>query len=138
TASFGDVTDTEWRTVTFQAKIESDYAGKGIENVAAVSGDNIETPDQPSKRIDVESQEPDEPADTEGPSSTPSDDTTTTPPKAEKPSNVTDTDTNEKPQAEEANHLPNTATNIYNMLIVGFALLLLGLTIWFVRSRKAN
>ncbi|PAE16730.1 hypothetical protein CHH91_07490, partial [Virgibacillus sp. 7505] len=138
TVSFGDVTDNEWRTVTFQTKIESDYAGKGIENVAVVSGDNIDTPDHPSKGIDVDPQEPEEPVDTEGSSNTPSDNTTATPLKAEKPSNVTGTDTNEKPQAEEAKYLPKTATNVYNLLIAGFSLLILGLAIWFVRRKKAN
>ncbi|MCY8272619.1 isopeptide-forming domain-containing fimbrial protein, partial [Bacillus sonorensis] len=58
TANFGDVTDTEWRTVTFEAKIESGYIGKTIENVANVDGGNIDDPDKPGTDIKVEPKDP--------------------------------------------------------------------------------
>ncbi|PAE14604.1 hypothetical protein CHH91_18525, partial [Virgibacillus sp. 7505] len=58
TADFGNVNDTEWRTVTFQAKIESGQSGKKIENVAAVTGDNVETPDEPKTDITVDPKDP--------------------------------------------------------------------------------
>ncbi|MEK4444592.1 isopeptide-forming domain-containing fimbrial protein [Bacillus sp. FSL M8-0052] len=58
TANFGDVTDTEWHTVTFQAKVESGYAGKTIKNVATVDGGNIDDPDKPGTDIKVDPKEP--------------------------------------------------------------------------------
>ncbi|PAE14602.1 hypothetical protein CHH91_18535, partial [Virgibacillus sp. 7505] len=50
TADFGTVTDTEWRTVTFEATIES---GTSIKNVATVNGGNIDDPDKPEAEIDI-------------------------------------------------------------------------------------
>ncbi|MFP7289227.1 isopeptide-forming domain-containing fimbrial protein, partial [Shouchella clausii] len=48
TAEFGEVKDTEWRTVTFEATIDSGYSGEKIENVALVEVPNIEDPpDEP-------------------------------------------------------------------------------------------
>ncbi|PAE15831.1 hypothetical protein CHH91_12805, partial [Virgibacillus sp. 7505] len=58
TANFGNVTDTEWRTVTFQAKIESGQSGKKIENIATVTGDNVDTPDEPKTDITVDPKDP--------------------------------------------------------------------------------
>ncbi|WP_263708072.1 isopeptide-forming domain-containing fimbrial protein, partial [Shouchella tritolerans] len=59
TAEFGEVTDTDWRTVTFEATIDSGYAGEKIENVALVEVPNIEDPpDEPSTDIDVDPKEP--------------------------------------------------------------------------------
>ncbi|PAD19838.1 isopeptide-forming domain-containing fimbrial protein, partial [Terribacillus saccharophilus] len=58
TANFGDVADTEWRTVTFHAKIESGQSGKKIENIAAVTGSNIDTPDEPKTDITVDPKDP--------------------------------------------------------------------------------
>ncbi|WP_156324098.1 isopeptide-forming domain-containing fimbrial protein, partial [Bacillus sp. JCM 19034] len=56
--SFGEVTDTEWRTVTFQAVIESGQVGNEIENVATISGDNIEDPGTPEHKITVDPKAP--------------------------------------------------------------------------------
>ncbi|GIN87120.1 hypothetical protein J6TS2_35060 [Heyndrickxia sporothermodurans] len=58
TANFGDVKDTEWRTVTFEAKIKSGQSGKSIENVATVGGDNIDDPDKPEEKVTVDPKYP--------------------------------------------------------------------------------
>ncbi|SHL59559.1 isopeptide-forming domain-containing fimbrial protein, partial [Shouchella rhizosphaerae] len=58
TAEFGEVTDTEWRTVTFEATIDSGYVGETIENVALVEVPNIDEPDEPGTEIDVDPKEP--------------------------------------------------------------------------------
>ncbi|WP_230191727.1 isopeptide-forming domain-containing fimbrial protein [Paenibacillus sp. CECT 9249] len=52
-AQFGDVTDTVWHTVTFQAKVLAGQAGKDIRNVAVVSGDNVGTPSEPEEVVEV-------------------------------------------------------------------------------------
>src|SRR5699024_3120866 len=44
TASFGDVEDTEWRTVTFETVIESGQSGKEIENTAQITSNGNEDP----------------------------------------------------------------------------------------------
>ncbi|MBA4538137.1 isopeptide-forming domain-containing fimbrial protein [Bacillus aquiflavi] len=58
TAKFGDVTDTAWRTVTFQAKIKSGQSGETIKNIATVSGSNVEDPDKPSEDVKVYPKDP--------------------------------------------------------------------------------
>ncbi len=116
TANFGDVTDTEWRTVTFQAKIESEYAGKTIINVATVNGSSIDNPDKPKAEMNVVSkgsEKPNEPA---------------------KPSKTTPEKTGEKTNAGK--ELPDTATNHYNILLVGFGLLLIGSVLWYFRRKR--
>ncbi|WP_052310093.1 isopeptide-forming domain-containing fimbrial protein [Paenibacillus senegalensis] len=50
---FGDVTDTEWRTLEFKATIQPGQAQKDIRNVAIVSGDNVDTPGRPEEVIKV-------------------------------------------------------------------------------------
>ncbi|KJJ40231.1 hypothetical protein UM89_21165, partial [Bacillus subtilis] len=55
---FGDVTDTEWHTVTFEAKVKAGQAGKNIVNTASVSGDNIDKPDKPSYEVKVSPKDP--------------------------------------------------------------------------------
>ncbi|MFP7335984.1 isopeptide-forming domain-containing fimbrial protein, partial [Shouchella clausii] len=57
TAEFGEVTDTEWRTVTFEATIDSGYSGEKIKNVALVEVPNI-PPDPPETEIDVDPKKP--------------------------------------------------------------------------------
>ncbi|HAM81826.1 MAG TPA: hypothetical protein DCO80_13605 [Ornithinibacillus sp.] len=116
TASFGDVTDTAWRTVTFEAQINSDQFGKRIENIAAVNGSNIETPDKPKKEITVDKE------------------VTVTP---EQPEGPKDQDNNTGKEPDDGKKLPVTATNNYNFLLIGALLLLAGMTILFVRRRKA-
>ncbi|PAC95372.1 hypothetical protein CHH86_20020, partial [Bacillus paralicheniformis] len=53
TGQFGNVTDTEWHTVTFQAKVKSGQSGKDIVNTANVNGDNINDPDKPNNEVKV-------------------------------------------------------------------------------------
>ncbi|ATH94170.1 cell surface protein [Bacillus glycinifermentans] len=120
TANFGDVSDTEWRTVTFQAKIEPGYAGKTIKNVAEVDGGNIDTPDKPGVDITVEPKdpEPNKPSEPNKPN------------KPEKPDN-TDQKTN------EGNELPDTATNTFNLIFVGLGLLLAGTALWYFRRKRS-
>ncbi|MFB5762360.1 isopeptide-forming domain-containing fimbrial protein [Paenibacillus medicaginis] len=48
---FGDVTDTDWHTVVFQAKLIAGQNGQTIRNTAEVTGDNLNNPDQPSEDI---------------------------------------------------------------------------------------
>ncbi|WP_348711526.1 isopeptide-forming domain-containing fimbrial protein [Bacillus subtilis] len=122
TANFGDVTDTEWRTVTFQAKIESGYAGKTIINVATVNGSSIDNPDKPKAEMNVVSKGSEKPNNSD-PSGEPSKSTPSTPEK-----------TGEKTNAE--NELPDTATNNYNILLVGFGLLLIGSVLWYFRRKR--
>ncbi len=57
TARFGDVSDTEWRTVTFEAIIESGQSGETIENVATVEGDDV-PPTNPGTEIIVDPKDP--------------------------------------------------------------------------------
>ncbi|WP_144934839.1 isopeptide-forming domain-containing fimbrial protein [Paenibacillus sp. 32O-W] len=61
TGRFGDVADTEWHTLTFQVKVTSGQAGQTIENIAAITGDNLDTPDEPNHTIDVYPPDPIEP-----------------------------------------------------------------------------
>ncbi|PKR82399.1 isopeptide-forming domain-containing fimbrial protein, partial [Heyndrickxia camelliae] len=55
---FGDVTDTDWHTVEFQAKILSGQSEKNIENIASVSGGNLNQPDQPKTTVKVDPKAP--------------------------------------------------------------------------------
>ncbi|WP_313432720.1 isopeptide-forming domain-containing fimbrial protein, partial [Siminovitchia terrae] len=58
TAKFGEVTDTEWRTVTFEAKIKSGQSGKDIKNTAKVTVDEIEEPEEPTTTVKVDPKDP--------------------------------------------------------------------------------
>jgi fimbrial isopeptide formation D2 family protein len=59
TAEFGNVKDTEWRTVTFEATIEPGFMRtKQIKNVATVGGGNIDDPDKPEHEVDVDPKQP--------------------------------------------------------------------------------
>ncbi|MFB4366857.1 isopeptide-forming domain-containing fimbrial protein [Bacillus sp. LR_6] len=123
TANFGDVTDTEWHTVTFQAKIESGYEGKTITNVATVNGSSIDKPDKPKAEMNVVSkgsEKPNEPAKPSKPTS--------------EPSKPTPEKTSEKTNA--GNELPNTATNTYNLILVGLVLLVAGTALWYFRRKR--
>ncbi|WP_042143451.1 isopeptide-forming domain-containing fimbrial protein, partial [Paucisalibacillus sp. EB02] len=122
-ASFGDVTDTEWRTVTFQAQINSNQYGKSIENIATVDAGNIETPVSPSKEIIVDKE------------------VTVTPEEPDNPDNDSNPPNNndtEIKEPESGNELPKTATNNYNILLLGAILTLIGLIIWFTRRKMAR
>ncbi len=134
-ANFGDVKDTEWRTVTFKAKIQSDQFGKSIKNIAEVSGDNVPDPNHPEVKIEVEPKDPEptpvepkDPAPKPEPESKPNPDPgvdnsggKTPPPKTEK---------------EEGKKLPNTATNIFNYGLLGVIIVLAGLL--GLRRRKSS
>ncbi|MCY8475273.1 isopeptide-forming domain-containing fimbrial protein [Bacillus halotolerans] len=119
TANFGDVTDTEWRTVTFQTKIESEYSGKTITNVATVEGSGIDKPDKPKVDITVEQKDP------------PVSDKSEEPVKPSKPNNP-----NKDQGTESGNELPNTATNTYNLILVGLILLVAGTAFWYFRRKR--
>ncbi|PAE86754.1 hypothetical protein CHH72_22020, partial [Shouchella clausii] len=56
--SFGDVTDTEWQTLEFEVIVGEGQAGKDIENVAVVDGDNLDEPDEPREEVKIYPREP--------------------------------------------------------------------------------
>ncbi len=105
---FGDVKDTEWRTVTFEAKIKSSQAGQTIKNIAVVDGDNIEDSENPVEEIKVN---PKDPKDL---------DPTT-------PSDLKD---------NEGKQLPKTAAEIFNYLLLGMGAILIG--ILFLRRKTSS
>ncbi|MDP4098515.1 isopeptide-forming domain-containing fimbrial protein, partial [Paenibacillus sp. P96] len=49
----GDVPDQNWHTVQFEAIVQPGQAGKDIINIAAVEGDNVDTPDRPREEVQV-------------------------------------------------------------------------------------
>ncbi|MCZ2991654.1 hypothetical protein NYY86_26350, partial [Acinetobacter baumannii] len=51
--NLGDITDTGWHTVTFQAKVKSNQLDKTIRNVGKVMGENI-PPQEPEASIVIE------------------------------------------------------------------------------------
>ncbi|MDG8483784.1 isopeptide-forming domain-containing fimbrial protein, partial [Streptococcus pneumoniae] len=54
----GNVTDTEWHTVTFEAKVKAGQSDQKIVNTASVTGDNIDKPDKPSHEVKVSPRNP--------------------------------------------------------------------------------
>ncbi|MCR1289630.1 isopeptide-forming domain-containing fimbrial protein [Shouchella clausii] len=137
TAEFGTITDTEWRTVTFEATIES---GTSIKNVATVNGGNIDDPDKPEAEIEI-TEPPAPPTPGDGDKEDPVDPTPGDKPEEPKPGNG---GTN-KPQEptpgdkspSDGSKLPKTATSTYNLLLIGASLLVLGAILWFFRRKKA-
>ncbi|MDO7269239.1 isopeptide-forming domain-containing fimbrial protein [Shouchella clausii] len=137
TAEFGTITDTEWRTVTFEATIES---GTSIKNVATVNGSNIDDPDKPEAEIEI-TEPPAPPTPGDGDKEDPVDPTPGDKPEEPKPGNG---GTN-KPQEptpgdkspSDGSKLPKTATSTYNLLLIGASLLVLGAILWFLRRKKA-
>ncbi|WP_181397625.1 isopeptide-forming domain-containing fimbrial protein [Gracilibacillus dipsosauri] len=129
TASFGDVTDTEWRTVTFHATIETGYEGTSIENVATVEATNIEVPGQPTEEIVVEEEvtSPPDPSE-EDPQEKPE---VTEPKQPEQLQPIDD-------EVDKEEELPNTATNNMNLILVGLLLLLSGATILYRKKKKGK
>ncbi|AUS12781.1 hypothetical protein C0W65_12655 [Bacillus subtilis] len=105
--------------MTFQAKIESEYAGKTIINVATVNGSSIDNPDKPKAEMNVVSKGSETPSNSD--------------PSGE-PSKSTPEKTGEKTNAGK--ELPDTATNHYNILLVGFGLLLIGSALWYFRRKR--
>ena len=130
TASFGDVRDTEWRTVMFQAVVEADQSGNTITNIATVSGSNTGDPDRPEALVEVDVL----PA---SPSS-PQENIELTEPKV--PTEPTETkETIDSEIAEDnQNKLPRTATNSYNIVLIGIGLLLAGIAIMLFYIRRKN
>uniref|UniRef100_UPI00403F2DD7 isopeptide-forming domain-containing fimbrial protein n=1 Tax=Paenibacillus sp. FSL W7-1332 TaxID=2921702 RepID=UPI00403F2DD7 len=59
--SFGNVKDTDWHTLEFQAIILPGQGGLTIENTARVTGDNIDQPGEPTEKMVVEPEPPVEP-----------------------------------------------------------------------------
>ncbi|MED0971554.1 isopeptide-forming domain-containing fimbrial protein [Bacillus paramycoides] len=56
TGKLNDITDTEWHTVVFHAKVKAGQAGKEIQNTAKVTGDNV-PPQEPSTKVPVNPKE---------------------------------------------------------------------------------
>ncbi|MEH7759530.1 isopeptide-forming domain-containing fimbrial protein, partial [Bacillus pumilus] len=113
TGQFGDIKDTDWHTITFEAKIAKGYEGKTIQNIAVVKGENVDEPDKPENSTTVEPPHvPEVPGNPEQPSHSEPD----TP----------------------GHHLPNTATAMYNLLLAGFALVLIGASLIVWKRRKRN
>ncbi|WP_420685934.1 isopeptide-forming domain-containing fimbrial protein [Bacillus cereus] len=52
TGQLGDITDTEWHTVVFHAKVKAGQAGQDIQNTAKVTGENV-PPQEPSTTVEV-------------------------------------------------------------------------------------
>ncbi|WP_342494493.1 isopeptide-forming domain-containing fimbrial protein [Bacillus sp. FSL M7-0307] len=114
TGQFGDIKDTDWHTVTFEAKVTKGSEGKTIQNIAVVKGDNVDEPDKPENSTAVVP-----------------------------PPHVPGVPTNpEQPSHSEpdtpGHHLPNTATEMYNFLLAGFALVLIGASLIVWKRRKRN
>jgi len=59
--SFGNIDDTNWHTLEFQAIILPGQGGLTIENTARVTGDNIDQPGEPTEKMVVEPEPPVEP-----------------------------------------------------------------------------
>ncbi|KEP25312.1 isopeptide-forming domain-containing fimbrial protein, partial [Bacillus zhangzhouensis] len=57
TGQLGDVKDTDWHTVTFEAKVAKGQAGKDIQNTANVKGENT-PPDKPTTNIEIYPRDP--------------------------------------------------------------------------------
>ncbi|SDZ13039.1 isopeptide-forming domain-containing fimbrial protein [Bacillus sp. 166amftsu] len=57
TGKLGDVTDTEWHTVVFHAKIKSGQSGKTITNTAEVTGEGV-PPQNPKTDVPVDPKSP--------------------------------------------------------------------------------
>ncbi|MGE6632003.1 isopeptide-forming domain-containing fimbrial protein [Bacillus sp. NPDC077027] len=102
---FGDVKNTDWHTVTFEAKVATGYEGKTIKNIAEVKADNVDKPNKPQNHVTVER-------------------------KREQPGTATPN------EGSPGNQLPNTATAMYNLLLVGIGLILSGLAIWWARRKR--
>ncbi|PKJ52261.1 isopeptide-forming domain-containing fimbrial protein, partial [Bacillus sp. SN10] len=56
TGKLGDITDTEWHSVTFHAKVKADQAGKSIQNKATVTGEGV-PPQEPTTTVEVSTPE---------------------------------------------------------------------------------
>nr|WP_282067572.1 isopeptide-forming domain-containing fimbrial protein [Bacillus pumilus] len=113
TGQFGDIEDTKWHTVTFEAKVVKGTEGQTIMNIAVVKGANVDQPDKPENSTTVE------------------------PPRV--PEVPTVPAQPSEPQDETpGHHLPNTATAMYNLLLAGFALVLIGASLIVWKRRKRN
>src|SRR5690625_1780882 len=108
TADFGDVADTEWRTVMFEAVIQSGQSGKEIENIATVGGTNTGNLEKPEEIVKVEPEEND-PKDPKLPT------------EPTEPIEPADSEPN------DGTKLPNTATNMFNFILIGTLMFLAGL-----------
>ncbi|MCM3368003.1 isopeptide-forming domain-containing fimbrial protein [Bacillus safensis] len=113
TGQFGDIKDNDWHTVTFEAKAVKGSEGKTIQNIGVVKGENVDEPDKPENSTTVEPPNvPEVPANPDQPS--------------------------DPQQDTPGHHLPNTATAMYNLLLAGFALVLIGAALIFWNRRKRN
>ncbi|CAM3661953.1 isopeptide-forming domain-containing fimbrial protein [Marinicrinis lubricantis] len=143
TGKFGTVTDADWHTVVFQAKVKAGQEGRTIENIGQVTADNIGEPSTPSVTIIIEN-EPDAEPPTEDPGegttpTEPGDDPTPAEPGTDSTPNESEstgdsTVTPPGPLDESSgDKLPNTATNMYSLALFGIIILLSG---WFLRRKS--
>jgi fimbrial isopeptide formation D2 family protein/uncharacterized repeat protein (TIGR01451 family)/LPXTG-motif cell wall-anchored protein len=155
---FGDVTDTAWHTVVFQAKLVAGQNGQTIRNTAEVAGDNLNDPDQPSEDIVVGGGSGSNPGVPGEPGNGSSSGNTNNPGWGGSDSGSTDSgqsggsggagSTGQSGNSGDSvnggnsgngdgngSKLPATATNMYGYLLVGGIILLAGL--FLLRRKKA-
>ncbi|WP_339268968.1 isopeptide-forming domain-containing fimbrial protein [Paenibacillus sp. FSL K6-1330] len=162
--NFGRITDTEWHTIEFKATVKAGQAGKMIENIGEVTGDNVARPEKPSDAIVVSDDEGDNNTnpggtgdsdgdsneDPNGNSNEDSDEdsngdsnTGAQTPDDHNDSTLGESDAAPQDPAQsgdqatnepEGNKLPNTATNMYSYMVAGCIILLAGLLL--LRRRK--
>ena len=136
-ANFGDVEDTDWRIVTFEAKIQSDQHAEVIKNIAEVSGGNVIDSIKPEAEIEVEPKEPTvtpKPEDPKEPEPSPDAED----PKEQKPTK-TDSEVIETiSDTDKGSKLPRTATNMYTYVLAGILLVLVGLGFAVIRRKNTR
>lgn len=99
TASFGNVADTEWRTVTFEVKIKSGQSGKKIKNIAIIDGNNVKVPQNPEEELVVDNHNP---TDDNNPNSSDDD------------YDANDNNPNSSDNDHNTNNVPNSSNNNHN------------------------
>ncbi len=136
-ANFGDVEDTDWRIVTFEAKIQSDQHAEVIKNIAEVSGDNLKEPFKPEAQIEVEPKEPavtPEPEDPKEPEPSPDAEN----PKEQEPTKTDSAVIETTFDTDKGSKLPRTATNMYTYVLAGILLVLVGLGFAVIRRKNTR
>nr|WP_161782225.1 Ig-like domain-containing protein [Paenibacillus ehimensis] len=160
---FGDIADTNWHTIVFQAEVKSGQAGQTIRNTGKVTGDNLNDSGQPTEDIIIGGGSGSNPGvpgdtsngssignpnnpggDTSSPGSSPTDGASGSgqsnvlgdsdvPGQSGTPSDSSNVESGDSKGT--GNKLPNTATNMYSYLLAGCILLLAGL--FMLRRKKA-
>ncbi|MDP4098345.1 isopeptide-forming domain-containing fimbrial protein [Paenibacillus sp. P96] len=155
---FGDITDTGWHTIVFQAKLIAGQNGQTIRNTAEVNGDNLNDPDQPSEDIVIGEGSGSNPGIPGNPNDGSSSGNPNNPGWGDTDSGSTDSGPSGGSDGDggtgqsgtsgdsvnggssgdgegTGSKLPETATNMYGYLLAGFIILLAGL---FLLRRKHN